>query len=110
SKTRSQGASIGVGGSGVSSLGFNQAKANTNTKQVVLTSLTGNSVNIKVKDHTQLTGSTIASVNKATDAQGNTITTDNGTTKLNHKQPKCQQPKHHHQQQIHLNRAQHCPR
>ncbi|WP_428087233.1 hemagglutinin repeat-containing protein [Candidatus Thioglobus sp.] len=82
SKTRSQGASIGVGGSGVSSLGFNQAKANTNTKQVVLTSLTGNSVNIRVKDHTQLTGSTIAAVNKVTDAQGNTITTDNAQLNL----------------------------
>ena len=82
SKTRSQGASIGIGSGGVNALGFNQAKANTNNKQVVLTSLTGNSVNIKVKDHTQLTGSTIAAVNKVTDAQGNTITTDNGQLNL----------------------------
>jgi hypothetical protein len=34
-KTRSQGASLGIGSSGVSSVGFNQSKADKNSKTVL---------------------------------------------------------------------------
>jgi hypothetical protein len=39
-KTRSQGASLGIGSSGVNSVGFNQSKADENSKTVLLTSMT----------------------------------------------------------------------
>jgi hypothetical protein len=35
-KTRSQGASLGIGSSGVNSVGFNQSKADENSKTVLL--------------------------------------------------------------------------
>jgi hypothetical protein len=35
-KTRFQGASLGIGSSGVSSVGFNQSKADENSKTVLL--------------------------------------------------------------------------
>ena len=82
SKTRSQGFSIGAGASGISSVGLNQSKGNTNTKEVLLTSLIGNTVNINTTEHTQLTGSLVAAVDKTTDQNGNTITTDNGKLTL----------------------------
>jgi hypothetical protein len=40
-KTRSQGASLGIGSSGVNSVGFNQSKADENSKTVLLTSMVG---------------------------------------------------------------------
>jgi filamentous hemagglutinin len=43
-KTRSQGASLGVGGSGVNSVGFHQAKSDKNSKTVLLTSITAKQV------------------------------------------------------------------
>jgi hypothetical protein len=59
-KTRSQGASLGIGSSGVNSVGFHQAKSDKNSKTVLLTSITAKQVNITTQDHTQLTGSLIA--------------------------------------------------
>ncbi|WP_202776299.1 hypothetical protein, partial [Bathymodiolus azoricus thioautotrophic gill symbiont] len=76
-KTRSQGASLGIGGSGVNSVGFHQAKSDKNSKTVLLTSITAKQVNITTQDHTQLTGSLIAATDTG-DKDGN----DNGQLSL----------------------------
>ncbi|VVH66034.1 hypothetical protein BSPLISOX_2219, partial [uncultured Gammaproteobacteria bacterium] len=76
-KTRSQGASLGIGSSGVSSVGFNQSKADENSKTVLLTSMTAKQVNINTQAHTQLTGSLIAATDTG-DKDGN----DNGQLSL----------------------------
>ncbi|WP_321778182.1 hemagglutinin repeat-containing protein [Sulfurimonas sp.] len=75
-KTRSHsiGVSAGYGGGSLSSLGANQSKANSRSKQTILTSLTGNKVDITTAKNTKLKGATIA----ALDAQGN----DNGNLNL----------------------------
>ncbi|VVM25867.1 hypothetical protein BSPWISOXPB_6178 [uncultured Gammaproteobacteria bacterium] len=75
-KTRSQGASLGIGSSGVNSVGFNQSKADENSKTVLLTSMTAKQVNINTQ-HTQLTGSLIAATDTG-DKDGN----DNGQLSL----------------------------
>ena len=77
SKTRSQGASLGIGSSGVNSVGFNQSKADENSKTVLLTSMTAKQVNITTQEHTQLTGSLIAATDTG-DKDGN----DNGQLNL----------------------------
>ncbi|VVM22973.1 hypothetical protein BSPWISOXPB_7402 [uncultured Gammaproteobacteria bacterium] len=77
SKTRSQGASLGIGSSGVNSVGFNQSKADENSKTVLLTSMTAKQVNINTQAHTQLTGSLIAATDTG-DKDGN----DNGQLNL----------------------------
>ncbi|VVM23876.1 hypothetical protein BSPWISOXPB_11062 [uncultured Gammaproteobacteria bacterium] len=76
-KTRSQGASLGIGSSGVNSVGFNQSKADENSKTVLLTSMTAKQVNINTQAHTQLTGSLIAATDTG-DKDGN----DNGQLNL----------------------------
>jgi filamentous hemagglutinin len=76
-KTRSQGASLGIGSSGVNSVGFHQAKSDKNSKTVLLTSITAKQVNITTQDHTQLTGSLIAATDTS-DKDGN----DNGQLSL----------------------------
>ncbi|VVM20995.1 hypothetical protein BSPWISOXPB_4895 [uncultured Gammaproteobacteria bacterium] len=76
-KTRSQGASLGIGSSGVNSVGFNQSKADENSKTVLLTSMTAKQVNINTQAHTQLTGSLIAATDTG-DKDGN----DNGQLSL----------------------------
>ncbi|VVH51694.1 hypothetical protein BPUTSESOX_160, partial [uncultured Gammaproteobacteria bacterium] len=75
--TRSQGASLGIGSSGVNSVGFNQSKADENSKTVLLTSMTAKQVNINTQAHTQLTGSLIAATDTG-DKDGN----DNGQLNL----------------------------
>jgi hypothetical protein len=49
-----------------STVGFNQSKADENSKTVLITSMTAKQVNINTQAHTQLTGSLIA----ATDTVG----------------------------------------
>ncbi|QOY55603.1 hypothetical protein HUE87_05075 [Candidatus Sulfurimonas marisnigri] len=71
------GASAGFGTSGLSSVGANMAKADMNSKQTVLTSLTGNKVDISVQENTTLKGATIASVDKEGNDNNNlTLKTD----------------------------------
>ncbi|WP_294967184.1 hemagglutinin repeat-containing protein, partial [Sulfurimonas sp.] len=66
SKTRSNsvGVSAGFGASGLSSLGANTSNANSKSKQTVLTSLTGNKVDITTEQETKLKGAIIAAVDK----------------------------------------------
>ena len=66
SNSKSQGASLGFGTSGITSAGVRSANSRTTSKQTVQTTLTGETVNIKVDDHTNLKAATIASV----DSQG----------------------------------------
>jgi len=66
SKSSSKGASMGFGADGLSSVGINSSDANSNSKQTVLTSLTGNQVDITTQQETKLRGATIA----ALDAEG----------------------------------------
>ena len=54
SKSNSQGISAGFGASGITSAGANMSNANSNSKQTLLTSLTGNKVDITVEDETKL--------------------------------------------------------
>ncbi|VVM18968.1 hypothetical protein BSPWISOXPB_4046 [uncultured Gammaproteobacteria bacterium] len=70
-------ASLGIGSSGVNSVGFNQSKADENSKTVLLTSMTAKQVNINTQAHTQLTGSLIAATDTG-DKDGN----DNGQLNL----------------------------
>ena len=79
---------MGVGGGAVSSVGANASKANSKSKETVLTTLTGAKVNVDVEEHTDLKGATIASVdengndNKQLNFSTGTITTSslNDTT------------------------------
>jgi hypothetical protein len=66
SNSKSQGASIGFGTNGITSAGVREANSRTTSKQTVQTSLTGETVNIKVNEHTNLKAATITSV----DTQG----------------------------------------
>ncbi|VVM18165.1 hypothetical protein BSPWISOXPB_3732 [uncultured Gammaproteobacteria bacterium] len=56
----------------VDSVGFNQSKADENSKTVLLTSMTAKQVNINTQAHTQLTGSLIAATDTG-DKDGNTM-------------------------------------
>jgi outer membrane lipopolysaccharide assembly protein LptE/RlpB len=67
SKSHGEGMSAGFGSTGLTSLGMNSSDANSNSKQTVLTSLTGNKVDITTQQETKLRGATIA----ALDADGN---------------------------------------
>jgi filamentous hemagglutinin len=83
SKSSSLGMSAGFGASGLSSVGANMSNANSNSKQTVLTSLTGNKVDIDTEQETRLRGATIAAVDKVNEgalgyAEGN----DNGNLNL----------------------------
>jgi hypothetical protein len=66
SNSKSQGVSVGFGTSGITSAGVRSANSRTTSKQTVQTSLTGETVNINVDEHTNLKAATIASV----DTQG----------------------------------------
>ena len=68
---------MGTGSSGINSAGFHQAKADKNSKTVLLTSMTAKQVNITTQEHTQLTGSLIAATDTG-DKDGN----DNGQLNL----------------------------
>jgi len=74
SNSKSLGFSISGGESGITGGGVNAGNSRSNQKSTVLTTLSGNSVNIDVKEDTTLRGAMIAAV----DAEGN----DNGNLKL----------------------------
>jgi hypothetical protein len=79
SKTRehSMGMSAGYGGGNLSSLGANMSNANSSSKETLLTTLTGNRVNVRVADNTKLRGATIAAI----DTQGEDNSNLNLSTK-----------------------------
>jgi filamentous hemagglutinin len=77
SKTRSKSSNVGIsaGSSGVSGANAGFSKSNSTTKQTVLSSLTGNKVDIKVGNETALKASLIAAGQK--DENGNFIDNNN---------------------------------
>jgi len=62
SRSNSQGFSIAGGESGVTGAGANMGMSHSRARRTVLTSLTGNQVNVDVAKHTKLKGATIAAV------------------------------------------------
>ena len=66
-KSHSEGVSAGVGGGTLTSLGANASNSDAKAKETLLTSLTGNKVDINTEQETRLRGATIAAV----DADGN---------------------------------------
>jgi len=75
SRSNSQGVSVSGTLSGVSGVGANLGMSHSRASETVLTTVTGNKVNIDVAKDTKLKGATIAAV----DENGN----DNGNLKLN---------------------------
>jgi len=77
SRSQSSGFSVSGGTDGISGAGVNAGNARFRAKETVLTTLTGNNVNINVEEDTTIRGALIAAVDENGDDNGNlTLKTD----------------------------------
>jgi len=77
SRSQSSGFSLSGGSEGLSGAGVNAGNSRSRAKETVLTTLTGNTVNIDVEEDTTIRGALIAAVDENGDDNGNlTLKTD----------------------------------